>query len=454
MADFKLKRGYDIPIEGRAEKKLTVLPPPKKAALLAQEFRGLKLKLLISEGDKVKIGTALLADKSNPDIKLVSPVSGTVSEIVRGERRILKEIVVENDGKNAAEIIGKWKAEEAKKMDDRAIKTHLLAGGMWPHIRQRPFNKVANPADTPRDIFISAFDTSPLAADPAFMLEGEEEAFQLGLEILGKLSGGKVHLSMNSAVQPQPAVFANARGVEKHFFSGPHPAGNVGVQIHHVAPLQKDDLVWVVQPFAVALIGKFFLNGFFQNERVVALAGGSLEERSYVKTIQGAPISELIPEKNIIDENVRFIAGNVFTGSKTTYKGYLTFYDHLVTVIPEAKKERKLLGYFRPGLNLPSFSKTFLSALIPGKKFKMDTSLYGSHRAFILNEEYERVLPMDIMPVQLMKSILAEDFEEMENLGILELDEEDVALCSYIDLSKNDFGAILRSGLDLIEREG
>ena len=454
MAEFKLKRGYDIPIAGQAEKKLTVLPSPKKAAVLPQEFRGLKLKLLISEGDKVKIGTPLLADKNNPDIKLVSPVSGTVSEIVRGERRMLKEIVVENDGKDAAEVLGKWTGDEANKLDAEEIKTHLLAGGMWPHILQRPFSKVANPADTPRDIFISAFDTSPLAADPAFMLEGQEEAFQLGLDILGKLSGGKVHLSMNGAIQPQPAVFERARGVEKHFFSGPHPAGNVGVQIHHIAPLQKDELVWVVQPFAVALIGKFFLNGFFQSERVVALAGASLKERSYVRTIVGAPISSLIPEKNIDDENVRFITGNVLTGRKSAFTGYLTYYDYLITVIPEAKKQRKLLGYFRPGFDLPSFSRTFLSSLIPGKKFKMDTSLHGSHRAFILNEEYERVMPMNIMPVQLMKSILAEDFEEMESLGILELDEEDVALCSYIDLSKNDFGAILRKGLDLIEREG
>ena len=454
MAEFKLKRGYDIPIAGQAEKKLTVLPSPERAAILPQEFRGLKLKLLISEGDSVKIGTPLLADKNNPDIKLVSPVSGTVSEIVRGERRMLKEIVVANDGKDTAEVVGKRNSDEAKKLKAEEIKRHLLAGGMWPLIRQRPFGKVANPADTPRDIFISAFDTAPLAADPAFMLEGEEETFQLGLDILGKLSGGKVHLSMNGTVQPQPAVFARAGGVEKHFFSGPHPAGNVGVQIHHIAALQKDELVWVVQPFAVALIGKFFLTGSFPNERVVALAGGSLKERGYVKTIVGAPIGSLIPEENIDDENVRFITGNVLTGSKSTYSGYLTYYDYLITVIPEARKERKLLGYFRPGLDLPSFSKTFLSGIIPGKKFKMDTSLYGSHRAFILNEEYERVVPMNIMPVQLMKSILAEDFEEMENLGILELDEEDVALCSYIDLSKNDFGAILRKGLDLIEREG
>ncbi len=454
MADFNLKRGYDIPIEGQAEKKLTVLPAPKKAAVQPLEFRGLKLRLLVAEGDTVKIGTPLLADKANENIKLVAPVSGTVAQIIRGERRQLQAIVVENDGKDTAEVVGKWTADEVKKLSADEIKTRLLSGGMWPHIRQRPFNKVANPADTPRDIFISAFDTAPLAADPAFLLEGEEEAFRIGLDALAGLTGGKVHLSLNGDLSAQPPVFANASGVEKHYFSGPHPAGNVGVQIHHIASLQKDDLVWYIQPYAVALIGKFFLNGFFQNERIVALAGSSLKERSYVKTIVGAPISSLIPEKNIVDEPVRFINGNVLTGRKTSFTGYLTFYDYLVTVIPEAKKERKLLGYFRPGFNLPSFSKTFLSTLIPGKKFKMDTSLFGGHRAFIQNEEYERVLPMDIMPVQLMKSILAEDFEEMEALGILELDEEDVALCSYIDLSKNDFGAILRKGLDLIEREG
>lgn len=453
MADFKLKRGYDIPIEGQAKKTLTVLPAPPKAAIQPVEFRGLKFKLLVAEGDSVKIGTPLLKDKSNPDIKVVSPISGTVSEIVRGERRILKEIVIENNGKDSAEIIGKWTPDEAKDLDVDEIKAHLLSGGMWPHIRQRPFNKIANPSDTPRDIFVSGFDTAPLAADPAFMLKDEKDAFQTGLNVLRRLTDGKVHLSLNNRLPSQPAVFSNTKGVEKHFFSGPHPAGNVGVQIHHIAPLQKDDLVWYVQPYAVALIGKFFLNGFFQNERIIALAGGSLDERIYVKTIVGAPINTLIPEKSILDENVRFITGNVLTGSKTTYSGYSTFYDYLITVIPEAKKERKLLGYFRTGLNLPSFSKTFLSSLLSGKKFKMDTSLYGSHRAFILNEEYERVLPMNIMPVQLMKSILAEDFEEMENLGILELDEEDVALCSYIDLSKNDFGLILRKGLDLIERE-
>ncbi len=453
MADFKLKKGHNLKIVGQAEKRMEVLPPPKRVAVLPNEFNGIRPRLTVQVDDAVKIGTPLFHSKDHPEIKFVAPVSGRVVEINRGERRKLLEIVIENDGKNEAEQTGQWNIGDMQR--DKLIEA-LLDGGMWPLIRQRPFSKIANPGDTPRAIFISAMDTSPLAADPEFLLEDEAEDFQTGLEVLQKLTDGNVHLTLDGGRDKHVQALQNARGVEKHSFSGPHPAGNVGVHIHHIDPIRLGgDFVWYVQPQGVALIGKFFKQGYFANERKVAKAGSSLKNRNYYKTIVGAPISTFIPESDIVDEEVRYISGNVLTGRKISAKGFVSYYDPLITVIPEGSRERKLIGYFRPGSDLPSFSKTFLSSFLKKNgNFTMDTRMFGAKRAFVQTGSYENVLPMDIYPMALMKSILAEDVEEMEGLGILELDEEDVALCSYIDLSKTDFCGLLRKGLDLIESEG
>ena len=456
MANFNLKRGYSLKIQGAAERVLKTLEVPKKVALQPLEFPGVKAKLNVQPGDKVKIGSVLFTDKQNPDLKIVSPVSGEVIEINRGERRALQEIVIQNDLKDDKESLIPRNLQDIASLSREQIISDLLNGGMWPFIIQRPFSKIANPQIDPRDIFISGMDTSPLAADPNFLLQGMEEDFQIGLNILKQLTSGSVYLSMNARESEVADAFKKAQGVEKNYFQGPHPAGNVGVQIHHLKPIKKGDVVWTVKPYDVALIGKFFAQGFHASERIIAVAGSALQNRLYYKTIVGAPVNMLIPENNIIDDEVRFISGNVLTGRKIPALSYVSFYDQLITVIPEIKKERKLFSYIRPGLNVPSYSKTYLSNwLRPRKKdYVYDTALHGGARAFVASGDYESVLPMDIFPVYLAKSIMTEDIEEMEGLGILELDEEDVALCSYICLSKTNFGQLIRQGLNLIEREG
>jgi Na+-transporting NADH:ubiquinone oxidoreductase subunit A len=327
---------------------------------------------------------------------------------------------------------------------------------MWPHIIQRPFSKIANPADTPRDIFISGMDTAPLAADPNLIMEGMEDHFQTGLDILAKLTEGSIHLSLDLKNKSYAKAFADATGVEKHYFSGPHPAGNVGVQVHHIKALNRGEIIWTVKPFAVALIGKFFTEGFYQAERIIAVAGSSLKQGKYFKTINGAPITMLVPETEVVDGEVRVISGNILSGRKVTPSGYVSYYDNLISFIPEGTRKRKLLGYFRPGFKTPSYSNTYLAKflMMARKDYVLDTKINGGKRAFVASGDYESVLPMDIYPVYLAKSILADDIEEMEGLGILELDEEDIALCSYICLSKTNFGQLLRHGLNFIEKEG
>ena len=426
MGEFKLKKGYDIKVAGAAEKVVTTLEIPKKVAVTPNEFRGVKVKLSVKPGDAVKIGSVLFEDKTLSDIKFVSPVSGKILEINRGERRALMEIVVENDLKDEKETVGNWKKDDLKKMDADAVKKALLKGGMWPHIIQRPFSKIANPNDTPRDIFISGMDTAPLAADLNLVMEGMEEYFQTGLDMMAKLTAGKVHLSLDLKNKSYAKAFADATGVEKHYFSGPHPAGNVGVQIHHVKALKHGEIIWTLKPFAVALIGKFFTEGFYQAERVVTIAGSSLKKGKYFKTITGTPVINLIPENEVVDSEVRLICGNI------------------------------LSGYFLPGFKTPSYSNTYLAKflMLARKDYVLDTKIHGGKRAFVATGDYESVLPMDILPVYLAKSIIADDIEEMEGLGILELDEEDIALCSYICLSKTNFGYLLRRGLNFIEKEG
>ena len=456
MGEFKLKKGYDIPILGEAKLILKEFPNPDKVAILPYEFRGIKPRLKVQVGDMVKVGTILCEDKKIPEIKFVSAVSGKVAEINRGERRMLMEIVVENDKKYTKESFAYKSSANISELTRENITGALTESGLWPYIIQRPFAKVANPNDVPRDIFISAFNTAPLASDVNFLLEGKEKQFQKGIDALNALTNGKVHLSLNKKDDKPAKALDDVSGVEKHYFSGPHPAGNVGVQIHHIAPVNQGEIVWTIKPEVVALIGELFETGTYPNEKIVALAGSSLKERYYIKTIVGAKINEVIDRENIKDDEVRYISGDVLSGFMLNENGYLGFNDALLSVIPEGKKQRRLLGYFRTGIDMSSFSKTFLSSWISSKKkrWEMDTLTFGGQRAFIQTGSYEKVMPMDILPGILAKSILAEDIEEMEGLGIMELAEEDVALCTYICPSKSDFGGILRQGLDLIEKEG
>jgi Na+-transporting NADH:ubiquinone oxidoreductase subunit A len=455
MIKHNLKKGYEIKLAGKTEKVVIDAELSKLYASQPIDFIGLKPRLEVEEGTTVKIGTPLYYDKQRPGIKFVSPASGKVVQINRGERRTIMEVVVESDDQNSAVEFGKYSLDEIEKLNSDDLKKQLLESGMWPVIRQRPYSKIADPDATPRDIFICAMDTAPLAADPEFLLENEEENFRTGLIILKKFTEGKLYITVDGSRDTHVPAIEKAQDVEIHSFKGKHPAGNVSVHIHHISPINVGDIVWYVYAADVAMIGKLFLTGVYPVERIVALAGSSVkaEARKYYKTRVGTKVQSLANEGDLIDEHGRYISGNVMSGRKLTENGYLGFYDRTLTVIPDSRK-RVLFGWLTPGLKDESFSRLFLSNLIPSKEYIKDTRIHGGKRAFIQTGEYEKVLPMDILPMHLVKSIMAEEIEDMLALGLLEVDEEDFALCSYICPSKIHFGSYIRQGLDVLEKEG
>jgi Na+-transporting NADH:ubiquinone oxidoreductase subunit A len=443
----KLKKGLNIMLQGEAGRFLSEVVQSSMYAVKPVDFPGLTPKLCVKAGEKVKAGTPLFYDKVRTEVKFTSPVSGTVQSIVRGEQRKLLEIVVEKTG-NESEDFGK---EDFSQLSVDQIKSKILASGLWPSIRQRPYNIIADSRDLPKAIFISGFDTAPLAPDYSFIMENSSGAlFQSGLNILARLTDGKVNLILNEKSAP-PDILKKASGVDVSWFSGPHPAGNIGVHIHHLNPINKGEIVWFINLQDVISLGRLFTEGIYRPEKIIALAGSEVINPGYYRITSGASVSEIIRE-NIKPGKLRFISGNVLTGAKIESDGYLGFYDSMVSVIPEGDYF-EFFGWMKPGLNKFSFSRTFASKLIPGKKFRIDTNMHGGHRAFVMTGQYEKVLPMDIYPMQLLKAVLAEDIDMMENLGIYEVAEEDFALCEVICPSKMEIQSILRHGLDLMAKE-
>jgi Na+-transporting NADH:ubiquinone oxidoreductase subunit A len=455
MIKHKLKKGYEVKLAGKTEKVIVEAEKSKLFASQPPDFIGLKPRLEVEEGSEVKIGTPLYYDKQRPEIKFVSPASGKVTQINRGERRAIMEIVIESDNKDDTIDFGKHALVELEKLDAEKIKNQLLGSGVWPVIRQRPFSKIADPGAVPRDIFVYAMDTAPLAADPEILLENEDENFLAGLKMIKKLTEGKLFLTVDGSKDTHVTAIEKVQDVEIHSFKGKHPAGNVSVHIHHIAPIKAGDIIWYLYAPDVALIGKLFLTGVYPIERIVAVAGSSVnaEARKYYKTRVGTKVQTLANEGDLVDEHGRYISGNVMSGRKLDENGYLGFYDRTLTVIPESR-QRDLFGWLTPGLKDESYSRLFLSKLIPSKEYIKDTRIHGGKRAFIQTGEYEKVLPMDILPSYLVKSIMAEEIEDMLALGLLEVDEEDFALCSYICPSKIHFGTYIRQGLDVLEKEG
>lgn len=444
---IQLRKGLDIRMQGVAEKVLKKPAAPELFALKPPDFHGLMPKLSVKPGREVKIGSPLFFDKQHPEVLFTSPVSGVVKSVNRGERRRILEVVVASDGKQEALSFIKGNPQRMKREE---IVGNLLHSGVWPMIRQRPFNFVADPDDVPKAIFISLFDTAPLAPDYAFILKGEGKTFQTGINALSMLTNGKVHIGVHP--EKSDKEFANTlENVMLHYFTGPHPAGNVGVHIHHIDPLNKGELVWVVNPQDVLIIGRLFEEGKFDPRRTVALAGSEVKKTGYYETIIGASVTPLIKD-NVKDGTLRFISGNVLTGEKIDREGYIGFYDSLISVIPEGKYFEPF-GWALPGLKKFSYSRTFFSWLRPRKTYRLDTNLHGGRRAFVLTGLYEKVLPMDIYFLQLIKAILTEDIDLMENLGIYEVVEEDIALCEFIDPSKTEMQSILRNGINVLVKE-
>ncbi|MDG1262732.1 MAG: Na(+)-translocating NADH-quinone reductase subunit A [Flavobacteriales bacterium] len=446
---IRIRKGCDIRLEGEAEKTLGSAAKAAVFAIKPTDFHGLVPKLVVREGDQVQAGDTLFFDKYNDVIKYNATVSGVVKAIVRGEKRRILEVQIQADSTNQFKDFGARSAKGAKR--EELIK-HLLEGGLWPVIEQRPFSIVANPEDMPRDIFVSGFDSSPLAPDADFVMEGNEVEFQEGMDALSVLAGGKnVHLSYKKGTSKLTAI----QNADLHEVSGPHPAGNVGVQIHSVQPMNKGEVIWTVRAQDVVNIGRFLKTGKFDMQRVVALTGSEVQDRKYFNVTVGTSVASMLAN-NTSEGNNRVISGNVLTGEKIAADGYLGFYHQQLTVIPEGDEPLFLLtdGWLAPGLKDFSLSRAFPTWIMPkSKKFKLTTNQHGEDRAFVVTGQYEKVFPFDIYPVQLVKSIITNDIDAMEKLGIYEVAPEDFALCEYACTSKINVQSIVRQGLDVIKEE-
>lgn len=444
---IKIRRGLNIPIKGVAERKIADTQHPSTVAIKPPDFKGLTLKLAVKVEDSVQIGTPLLHDKTNPEILITSPVSGKVVSINRGERRALLEVVIQPDKSDSYVDFG---ATDTAKATRETIVARLLQTGLWPLIIQRPFGLVANPKDTPRDIFVSCFDTSPLAPDINYVISQDKKSFVAGLEILKKITSGKVYLGI--AADESNKIFDDISGVEKRYFSGPHPAGNVGIQIHHISPIAKGDIVWTLRPQDVQIIGRYFESGKLNFSRIVAITGSEVLQRQYVRTVCGADITYLLKDNLTTDKNLRYISGNPLTGDMVHPSGYLGYYADQVTVIPEGDNY-EFLGWLMPRFDKFSASRTYFSRLMPKKDYVFDANMHGDERAFVVTGEYEKYLPMDVLPVFLLKAIIVKDIDQMEQLGIYEVIEEDLALCEFACTSKIEVQKTLRQGIDYLISE-
>lgn len=445
---IKLKKGLDILLQGEAKRELTRLPLVHAYALKPEDFPGVTPKLLVRVDDAVKVGTPLFFDKYRPQVLFTSPVSGKVSAIVRGEKRKILEVVITPEAEQVHET---FEMPAVGAADREQIKSLLLNAGLWPMIIQRPYGIIANPQDTPKSIFVSGFDSAPLAPDMNFVLENEAENLETGFALLGKLTDGKVYLGLKNGTS---GVLNQVKNAEIRLFEGPHPAGNVGVQIHHIDPINKGDVVWTVDVQHVAMIGRFFRTGKVDMSKIIALTGSETAQPRYFSVIAGLPINSIVRQKELRSqtEKVRIISGNVLTGRRVEPEGYLGFYSNQVTVIPEGDTY-EFLGWGMPRLNKFSVSRSYFSWLCPKKHYRLDTNMNGGVRAYVVTGLYDKYLPMDIYPLYLLKAILAGDIDKMENLGIYEVIEEDFALCEFVDPSKTEMQAIIRQGIDLMIKE-
>ncbi len=448
---IKLKKGFTINLAGKAAPKVVEPEQPETFVIKPTDFHGIYMpKPVVKEGDTVKAGSALFHDKKHENILFTSPVSGEVVEIKRGEKRKLLEIKILADKKIEYESFPKYSVSDIANLSASDIKSQILKSGIWPSIVQRPFGIVADPGTTPKAIHISAFDTHPLAPEYSILYKGQDQAFQIGVDILKKLTSGSVHVNTHASSELS-TVFSQVKGADVNKFSGPHPSGCVGVQIHHLDPINKGDVVWTISPLAVIQIGKLFNQGIYDASRIIAVAGSEVKNPQYYKTYTGASVKKFLND-NLINDHVRVISGNPLTGTAIGKDGHLGFFDQQLSVLPEGDYY-EFIGWITPGARKLSFHRSIglLSFLSPGKERVVDTNTHGEPRAFVQSGVFEQVTPMDILPTHLLKSILAEDIDEMEALGIYEVIEEDLALCEFVDVSKHKVQEILREGLDLVQ---
>ena len=441
--NIKLCKGLDIKLAGKAEARVENAPMAKSYAVSPLDYENVTPKLLVKVGDKVEVGSALFFDKNNPRILFTSPVSGVVSAINRGEKRKLLNVAVEPD---QAQTVKEIAVVDTAKAERSEIVEMLLASGLWTRIVERPYGVIANPDATPKAIFVSAFDSAPLAPDYNFVLREEKAAVEAGIAVLARLTDGKVHLSARKGAE---GYMAEVKGAEYHTFSGKHPVGNVGVQIHHIDRIAKGDIVWTVNIQDVATIGRFVTTGKLDMSKTIAVAGSEAKAPMYKRIIAGAAVESIV---GAVEAGVRIISGDVLTGVKTAHDGYIAASANMLTLIPEGDKY-ELLGWAMPRFHRFSVSRAYFSWLCPKKEYKLDTNLNGGERPFVVTGLYENYLPMDVYVSYLLKACLVKDLDKMENLGLYEVLPEDLALCEFVDPSKIEMQQILRDGINLMIKE-
>ena len=446
---FKIRRGLDIPIVGEPEQTITDGRQVGSVAVIGNDYLGLKPTMLVAEGEEVKLGQALFEDKKNPGVRVTAPGSGTVKQIRRGDKRALQSVVIELDGDEALSFDAPG-ADGLETLKRERLRALLQESGMWTAFRTRPYSRVPAVGSQPRSIFVTAIDTNPLAADPAVIIKRQAQAFQTGVAALTHLTDGEIYLCAG-AESDLPA--ADLPRVVTARFSGPHPAGLPGTHIHLLDPVRADKTVWHIGYQDVIALGELVHGGRVWTERVVALGGPLVKRPRLIRTRLGANTEELLTDEvERIDSRV--ISGSILSGRRAVGPvSYLGRYHVQVSVLREGR-DRELFGWIRPGAGKFSAINVFVSSLFRGRRFPLSTSQNGSPRAMVPIGNYEQVVPLDVLPTPLLRSLLVRDTDQAQKLGCLELDEEDLALCSFVCAGKYDFGPVLRSNLTQIEREG
>ena len=441
---IKLKKGLDINLKGKAAAQVSAASASKVYGLVPDAFWGVKPKVVVKEGDEVKVGDALFVNKLHPEMKFVSPVSGKVVLVERGERRKVLSIQVEAAASQQYVDFGR---KQVSSLNAAQVKEALLESGLFGFIIQRPYAVVADPADQPKAIFVSAFSDMPLSADVNITLKGEEKHFQTGIDALSKIA--TVHVGVKAG-----SIVAGVKNATVTQYEGKCPAGNVGVQINHVSPVNKGEVVWTLGAEEVAMVGRLFDEGRVDLTRTIAVAGSEIKTPQYVKVLIGARIGDIVAGNLLTDKKVRLIDGNPLTGQQTSMESFLMAHSTEVTAIPEGDDADELFGWISPRLNEFSVSRSYCSWLMPkSKEYVLDARIKGGHRHMIFSGEYDSVFPMDIYPEQLVKAIIAGDIDRMEALGIYEVAPEDFAVAEFVDSSKVELQRIVREGLDMLRKE-
>lgn len=443
-----IKKGLDLPIAGVPAQVINDGKSIKTVALLGEEYVGMRPTMHVRVDDEVKKGQVLFVDKKNPGVKYTSPTNGKVIEVNRGAKRVLQSVVIEVTG-NDQVLFENYTAEQLAKLDREIVKTQLVESGMWTALRTRPFSKVPAIESTTQAIFVTAMDTNPLAADPEVIINQESEAFTAGLDVLSILTNGKVYVCKASGTLPT----SSQSNVEEHVFAGVHPAGLAGTHMHYLYPVNLENVAWHLNYQDVIAFGKLFLTGEIYTDRVVSLAGPAVKEPRLVRTCVGANLEELT-DGEVLPGEVRVISGSVLTGTYASGPhAYLGRYHVQVSALHEGR-EKELFGWAMPGSHKFSITRSFLSHLFPSRVFNMTTTTNGSDRSMVPIGNYERVMPLDIEPTLLLRDLCAGDSDSAQRLGVLELSEEDLALCTFVCPGKYEYGDLLRDCLDKIEKEG